>query len=691
MYPFGVLKVEITEWGEGLDRMIANTDGGAIRRSSGSSLSYGIGEGVSELALQGALGRTRQWFLDHQDKQGYWLGELEGDTILESEFVLLMTYLGRERETLCLKLCRSLREQQLPTGGWSIYLGGPAEISASVKGYFALKLVGVSPDEPDMIQARRTVLELGGAQACNSFTRFYLALLGQVGYDEVPSVPAEVTLFPHRMILGRMSVWTQTIIVPLMIMSGLKPCRPLPIERGIAELFRDDLPRGMKRSPHRFSWRNFFLGVDKTLKWCDTWVPQSWRKPGLRAAHRWMLEHFENSDGLGAIFPPMIYTIIALRALGYDASDPTVQWAFQRLDELIIDLGETAHIQPCLSPVWDTALSVVALADGDLPINDPAILKATRWLLDREVRTKADSSLGRRSQLEPTGWHFQFNNVFYPDFDDTVMVLLALRRTSLAQTPEVKAATTRGVEWLLEMQNRDGGWAAFDKDITLELLQHVPFADHNAILDPSCPDITARVIEFLGLHGTRANHPQVAKALEYLWKTQEPEGCWYGRWGVNYVYGTWQSLQGLAALDIKDDHPDVARACEWLESVQQADGSWGESCESYADRDKMGQGEPTASQTAWAVLGLISAGRVETEAVRRGVEYLIDTQKPDGDWDEEPFTGTGFPLVFYLRYHMYRTYFPLMALGRYSAALSARETQPADLIRVPVTPLPLDI
>ncbi len=671
--------------------MIANTDGGAIRRSSGSGSSYGIGEGVSEIALEAALARTRQWFLDHQHSEGYWLGELEGDTILESEFVLLMAYLGREHETLCLKLCKSVREQQLPTGGWAIYLGGPAEISASVKAYFVLKLVGVSPNEPDMARARRTILELGGAQACNSFTRFYLALLGQVGYDEVPSVPAEVTLFPHRMILGRMSVWTQTIIVPLMIISGLKPCRPLPIERGIAELFREDLPKGMKRSPKKFSWRNFFLGVDKALKWCDNWMPQSWRKPGLRAAHRWMLEHFENSDGLGAIFPPMIYTVVALRALGYNSSDPMVQWAFQRLDELVVDTGETAHLQPCLSPVWDTAISIIALADAELPADDAAIENATRWLLDREVRSKADSSLGRRTKLEPTGWPFQFANAFYPDFDDTVMVLLAFRRSSLASTPAVQAASKRGLDWLLEMQNRDGGWAAFDKDITLELLQHVPFADHNAILDPSCADITARVLELLGLLDFTTDHPKVKKALDYLWKTQEPEGCWYGRWGVNYVYGTWQSLQGLATLGIKDGHPAVAKACDWLESVQQPDGGWGESCESYADRSLMGQGEPTASQTAWAVLGLISAGRANSEAVRRGIEYLIDTQRPDGDWNEEPFTGTGFPLVFYLRYHMYRSYFPLMALGRYSAAVNAPKSRPAYASGVPASPKPLDL
>ncbi len=618
---------------------------------------------------------TRQWLLDRQHADGYWVGELEGDTILESEYVLLMAFLGRSGEEVCVKACRYLRDLQLPAGGWAIYPGGPPEISASVKSYFALKLVGVRPDEPDMIRARAAVLAMGGAQACNSFTRFYLALLGQVGYDETPCVPPEMVLTPSwlNFSLAAMSAWTRTIVVPLAIMSAFKPVRALPKEQGIAELFRDDLPRHpSRRTPEWFSWTNFFLGVDRVLKWVDRWVPQALRKPGIRAAHKWMIDHFENSDGLGAIFPPMIYTVVALEVLGYERDSAPFVWALRQLEDLFIEENGKLRIQPCVSPVWDTAIAAIALADAGLPGDHPAIAESTRWLLAKEIRTEGDWCV-RKKGVEPSGWHFQFRNDFYADIDDSAMVLLALHRSASRAAPDVHAATKRAVAWLLAMQNKDGGWAAFDVDIDNEVLTKVPFADHNAMLDPSCADITARILEILGTLGYRADNPQVAKGLDYLWRTQEPEGCWYGRWGVNYVYGTWQVLQGLRALDYPMDHPALQKAADWLESVQQQDGGWGETCASYDDRALMAQGDTTASQTAWAVLALVSAGRADSEAARRGVQYLMDTQKPDGSWDEAVFTGTGFPRVFYLRYHLYRIYFPLMALSRYHDAVKGLE------------------
>ena len=613
------------------------------------------------------------------------MGELEGDTILESEYVLLMAFLGREGEEVSVKACRYLRDLQLPGGGWSIYPGGPAEVSASVKAYFALKLVGVSPDEPDMTRARQVVLNLGGAQACNSFTRFYLALLGQIGYDETPSVPPEMVLVPSwlNFSLSAMSAWTRTIVVPLSIMSAYKPVRRLKDSQGIAELFRADLPRHpSRRTRNPFTWTNFFLGVDGLLKWADRRLPVSWRKRGIRAAHQWMFDHFENSDGLGAIFPPMIYTVVALEVLGYSRDSAPFTWALRQLDDLMIEEDGKVRFQPCVSPVWDTAIATIALSDAELPDDHPTLVKAVRWLLEKEVRNEGDWCLRRRG-IEPSGWHFQFRNELYPDIDDTAMVLLALQRSSLKDSAEVRASTRRAVAWLLAMQNKDGGWAAFDVDIDNEVLTKVPFADHNAMLDPSCADITARILEVLGVLGYRADHPQVARGLEYLWRTQEPEGCWYGRWGVNYVYGTWQVLQGLAALEFPMDDPAVRKAVAWLESVQQEDGGWGESCASYDDRDLMGQGETTPSQTAWAVLGLISAGGVETVAVRRGIRFLMDSQKPDGSWDEAAFTGTGFPRVFYLRYHLYRVYFPLMALSRYHVELSNNESADTESLNSP--------
>jgi squalene-hopene/tetraprenyl-beta-curcumene cyclase len=675
--------------------MIAQMDGGhRLVPAPGAGLPGFVRAPLTEESLDRALDATRRLLLQSQHPDGYWVGELEGDTILESEYLLLMAYLGRERDEVCIKCGKYLLDQQRPGGGWAIYPGGPFDLSASVKAYFALKLVGVSTDHPALARAREMILEAGGASACNSFTRFYLALLGQIGYDQCPSVPPELALLPKSwgFSLYAMSAWTRTIVVPLSILSALKPVRALPPERGIAELFRRDAAAPSRRSRKLFSWTNTFLAIDRVLKWADRVLPASWRRPGVRAAHRWMIDHFEDSDGLGAIFPPMIYTVVALRCLGYEEGSAPVRWALEQLEDLLIEEEDSAHVQPCVSPVWDTAISTIALADAGLPDFHPALLRSVRWLLEKEVRTPGDWA-ARRPGVEPAGWFFQFRNEMYPDIDDTAMVLLALRRTALADHPDVQAATDRAVAWMLAMQNRDGGWAAFDADIDNQVLTHVPFADHNAILDPSCADITARVLEVLGGLGYRADHPAVARALDYLWATQEPQGCWYGRWGVNYIYGTWQVLLGLRAIELPMDHPAAARAADWLESVQQADGGWGESCRSYEDPDAKGQGEPTASQTAWAILGLIAAGRARSESVRRGIQYLLDAQNPDGTWDEDAFTGTGFPLVFYLKYHLYRIYFPLMALSRFRAAAVRLPlaTPGALATRIPALPRSLDV
>jgi squalene-hopene/tetraprenyl-beta-curcumene cyclase len=674
--------------------MIANRDGGASRRASGlfTPRWFTGPDPATGEQIRAAMGATRDWLLDHQQDDGHWVGELEGDTILESEYVLMMAFLGRHREEVCVKACRYILGQERPEGGWAIYPGGPFDLGATVKAYFALKLVGYPLDDPVMVRNREAILSAGGAHYCNSFTRFYLALLGQIDYEDTPSVPPELLFLPRWFFLSlsRMSSWTRTIVVPLSIISALKPVRPLRPGEGISELFREDLPKPSRRTKRLASWENLFLSLDFAFKRAEKWLPKAWRRPGVRAAHRWMLDHFENTDGLGAIFPPMIYTVIALRCLGYEENDPAVVWGMRQLEDLLIEENGSVRVQPCVSPVWDTAISTIALADGDLPAYHPALLRSVRWLLEREIRVRGDW-VARGVKAEASGWPFQYRNEYYPDVDDTAMVLLALQRTSLVDSPEVKAATERGVEWILAMQNRDGGWAAFDRDVTNQVLTKVPFADHNAILDPSCADITMRVVELLGVLGFRADHPAIARALDHIWKTQEVQGCWYGRWGINYIYGTWQVLQGLAAIDFPMDHPNVKRAVEWLESVQQVDGGWGETALSYDDPAWMGRGEPTASQTGWALLGLISAGRVKSEAVRHGVQFLIDSQAADGTWVEHAFTGTGFPRVFYLKYHLYRVYFPMMALARYHAAAgrlatSTTSTPGALASRIPATP-----
>jgi squalene-hopene/tetraprenyl-beta-curcumene cyclase len=610
-----------------------------------------------------------------QQPDGHWVGELQGDTILESEYVLLLAFLGREGEERARKAANYILQQQRADGSWSNYPGGPVELSVSVKAYFALKLTGHNPNAPYMVKAREVIRAQGGAAGCNSFTKFYLALLGQFPYANCASVPPELTLLPRwcYVNLYAMSSWTRTIVVPLSIFSAYKPVRHLPPEKGIAELFLQAPETPLWPSPptsRRLSWTNFFLGLDLVFKSVEPFLGPI-RGRALKKAARWMRQRFANSDGLGAIFPPMIYTVVALRCLGVADEAPEMQWALKQLDDLTIEESDTLRLQPCFSPVWDTALTLNALADAGMTGEEPAVRRAASWLLEREVTRRGDWSL-TNPNLEPSGWFFEYRNGFYPDVDDTAMVLMALAKTGQHGTEKGRPAAERGLRWLLAMQNKDGGWAAFDRDINRAVLTRVPFADHNAMLDPSCPDITARVLEALGHFGYRTGHPQVERALAFLRRTQEANGCWPGRWGVNYVYGTWQVLAGLQRIGFDVTDPVVRRAVDWLKKVQQECGGWGESCRSYDDPAWAGRGEPTASQTAWALLALIAAGEAHSEAVRRGVDYLVERQQADGNWHEDEFTGTGFPKVFYLKYHLYRLYFPLMALTRFERAVANR-------------------
>jgi squalene-hopene/tetraprenyl-beta-curcumene cyclase len=610
--------------------------------------------------------------LARQAPDGHWVGELQGDTILESEYILLMAFLGREREECVAKAANYLLAQQMPEGGWNNYPEGPADLSVSVKAYFALKLAGHDPDLPSMRRACAIIRGLGGAARCNSFTQFYLALLGQFPYANCPAVPPEMILLPKWAYFNiyAMSSWTRTIVIPLSIVYACKPVRRLPPELSIPELFLQPPMTSLWPHPptrHWLTWTNFFLAVDQLIKRLDTWSLGPIRAAALKRAERWMLEHFADSDGVGAIYPPIIYTIISLRCLGYADDSAEMRWALKQLEDLMIEEKDTLRLQPCFSPVWDTALTLNALADAGVSSQHPALPRAARWLIDREVRRPGDWS-AMNPGLEPGGWFFEYRNGFYPDTDDTAMVLMALAKTGQASTPAGRPAAERGVRWLLGMQNRDGGWAAFDRDINRDVLTQVPFADHNAMLDPSCPDITARVLEALGYYGYRAGQAPVDRAVAFIQATQEDTGAWLGRWGVNYIYGTWQVLAGLRSVGFDMGQSTVRRAVAWLKQVQQPGGGWGETCRSYDDPSLAGQGTPTASQTAWALLGLLAAGEAGSEEVRSGIDYLLATQQPDGTWHEDQFTGTGFPKVFYLKYHMYAIYFPLMALARYAAA-----------------------
>ncbi|MBM3993397.1 MAG: terpene cyclase/mutase family protein [Planctomycetes bacterium] len=655
---------------------------------------------LHKFGVEPTLQKARRCLLSLQNPDGHWRGELQGDTILESEYILLMAFLGRAGESKVHKAAAYLVQQQRPDGAWANHPGGPVDLNVSVKAYFALKLTGHPADAGYMVRARELIRQGGGAEACNSYTKFYLALLGQFPYENCAAVPPEMIFLPKWMYFNiyAMSAWTRTIIIPLSLFYAHKPMRKVPSEEGVAELFLDDphTPRWPHPPTKRLlTWTNFFLAADWIIKFLEVWGPQFIRKKAIERAAEWMLDHFQDSDGVGAIFPPIIYTIISLHCLGHGADSPEMQYALKQLDDLMLEEADTLRVQPCFSPVWDTALSVNALAMAGAHPHDPAITHAARWLIEREVRRPGDWSL-MNPGAEPAGWFFEYNNGFYPDIDDTAMVLMGLARsgkawhsTALApsrsqmasregdatsadplQDDNLIPAVRRGLNWLLQMQNQDGGWAAFDRDINHEILTKVPFADHNAMLDPSCPDITARVLEALGQYGMGVGHSQVDRGLEFIAKTQDPRGCWIGRWGVNYIYGTWQVLIGLEAAGFDMTQPMVRRAVAWLKSAQQPSGGWGETCQSYNDPSLAGQGTVTASQTAWALLGLIAAGEADSDSVHRGIQSLIASQQPDGNWEEDQFTGTGFPKVFYLKYHMYRLYFPLMALARYKNAMA---------------------
>jgi squalene-hopene/tetraprenyl-beta-curcumene cyclase len=638
-----------------------------------------------------AIRRTRQWLLDQQADNGSWCAELEGDTILESETILMLAFLGRENSLLALRAAAHLLSKQLPEGGWAKFPGGKLDISGSVKAYFALKLTGHDPATEVMQRAARAIREHGGADAVNSFTRFYLALLGQISYEHCPAVPPEMVLLPKWFPVNfyAMSAWSRTIVAPLSIVAALEPVRRIEPERGIHELFLREPEHwpplrcpGLPGGTGWLSWDHFFRTINQVLKFGQRKGLMYWRKRAIEAAKNWMLARFQKSDGLGAIFPPVVFSIVALKALGYSDESPEVIECLRQLDRLTIEDPDdgTTRLQPCFSPVWDTGLVMRALALAGVPADDPAILRAAEWLRGRQ--TSAPGDWAETVDAVPGGWYFEYANEFYPDVDDTAMSLMALQtlfrdehKTRIAAVSSagqigLKAAVAtieRGLRWMLAMQNRDGGWGAFDRNNDRHFLCYVPFADHNAMIDPSTADLCGRVLEALGKLGRRIGDPHVDLAVEFVRHNQEADGSWFGRWGVNYIYGTWQATTGLVEVGVPQDDPAVVAAAKWLLAHQQANGGWGESPNSYEQPELRGQGSTTASQTAWALLGLIAAGMADHPAVLRGVRYLIQTQNHDGTWDESQFTGTGFPCVFYLRYHYYPIYFPLMALAQWAS------------------------
>lgn len=653
---------------------------------------------ASHEAVDEAIRRSQQWILDRQHPvEGFWVAELEADTTLTSEYLMLRRFLNvsdPERER---KAVRYLKATQLQDGGWPIYSGGPSEISASVKAYFALKLSGVSPAEAFMLRARDGILAKGGVTEANVFTKITLALFDQYDWRGVPSMPPEIMLLPKKFYfsLYQVSYWTRVVLIPLLVIFAHRPVCRIPEEQGIAELYAiprekvcyDRVPP-FRKDAAWFTWKNFFISLDKVLKFYERLRYQAFRETAVQKAIVWMLDHMRGSGGLGAIYPAMANSAMALHCLGYSADHPLLAKALNEIEDLevyeTVREGkvqiETLHLQPCFSPIWDTSLSVNALIESGLPQTHPALLKAGEWMISKQTTTDGDWKESSAPDAEPGGWYFQFENERFPDVDDSAVVIMALAKLKMTNREAQVESLRRGYRWVLAMQSAEGGWGAYDVDNNHMIFNVIPFADHRALLDPPTEDLAGRCLEMLGVLGYDRTHPAAKKALAFIKKKQEADGSWYGRWGVNYIYGTWSVLAGLRGIGEDMSSPYVRRAVQWLELKQNPDGGWGESCLSYADQSLAGRGESTPSQTAWALLSMLSAGVADSISVVRGINYLLRHQREDGSWKEIQHTGTGFPRVFYLRYHWYCQYFPLWALSMYRN-IRARGTTRADELR----------
>lgn len=612
-----------------------------------------------------AIEKTRTYFTRNQHPDGYWWFDLESNTTITAEYLMLLHFIGMADKERDMKIASHLLKEQRADGTWAIHKGGKGDMSTTVESYLALKLAGFPADDPRLRKARTFIVENGGVSACRVFTKIFLALFGQYSWKGIPSVPVEIVLLPAWFPLNiyNFSSWARATFVPLSVVLDAKPVKPVPDERGVGELYPDGRSTVSAAGGPVLSWRGFFSFVDKIMKATEESRLRRFRKKGLQEALYWVLSHQEETGDWGGIQPAMVYSILALTVQGYDLHRVPVRKGLDALQRFTIEREDEMLLQSCISPVWDTALTGLALSCSGLAPGSQALAGACRWLAGNQIFRKGDWSV-KRPSLEPGGWAFEFKNDWYPDIDDTAVVLMLLARPEFKRylRPE---NLKRAVDWVLGMQGKDGGWGAFDADNDTEALNHLPFGDLEAMIDPSTPDITGRVLELLG----RVNHParsrEVRAALRFLRKSQEKDGLWWGRWGVNYSYGTWSVLMGLESIGEEMTKPYVRRAVETLKKHQNPDGGWGECCESYADPGLRLKGKSTPSQTAWVIMGLIAAGDGAGPEAAGGIDFLLEKQREDGTWEEEEFTATGFPRHFMIRYHNYRNCFPLMALGRY--------------------------
>jgi squalene-hopene/tetraprenyl-beta-curcumene cyclase len=614
-----------------------------------------------------AMRKTQAYYLEQQHEDGYWWYELESNVTITAEYIMLLHYLGIKDVERDRKLTAHILKNQRDDGTWALYFGGKGDLSTTVEAYFALKLAGVGPDERPLRKAREFILEKGGVEAARVFTKIYLALFGEFEWKALPSMPIELNLLPSWFPINiySFSSWARATIVPLSIILDLKRVRLLPEGLRITELYKDPYKvpplTTTKLSPR--SWKRLFIVLDRLLKTMEAAPARPLRWKALKCTENWILEHQEPSGDWGGIQPAMVNSILALAAMGKDLADEPIKRGLEALERFTIEKGGEVVLQSCISPVWDTALTALALEYSGLERDHNSLAKACRWLTQKQIFQKGDWCI-KKPGLKPGGWAFEFENNWYPDVDDTAVVLMLLYR--FADKGYINRENLEsGLGWILGMQGKDGGWGAFYVDNNMKILNQLPFGDLEAMIDPSTADLTGRVLELLGLIGHTVSHDVVKRAIKFLKRNQERDGSWWGRWGVNYIYGTSSVLVGLGSIGEDMSRPYVRKAVGWLKSIHNPDGGWGECCASYEAPALKCAGESTPSQTAWSVLALLAAGEWASEEVISGVDYLLKSQRADGTWDEKYFTGTGFPKFFLINYHNYRNCFPLMALGKF--------------------------
>jgi squalene-hopene/tetraprenyl-beta-curcumene cyclase len=618
--------------------------------------------------------KTQLYYISQRNGKKYWWFELESNVTITSEYLILLHFLGIKDKTRDRKIANHILKHQRNDGTWAINRGRKGDLSITVEAYFALKLAGLSADDPSLRKAREFILTHGGIEGTRVFTKIFLALFGEFDWRAIPSMPVEIMLLPPWMPFNiyDFSSWARATIVPLLIVFDNKPIRPLPENARVQELYkmsRSKRPRLVTKPMTLFSWKRLFLLFDRLLKNFDeNSLLRLLRRRALLKAERWILEHQEPTGDWAGIQPPMIKSILALSTLGYDISHQPIKKGLEALERFIIESQDELRLQPCISPLWDTALTSLALYHSGIDKKDPLIMDSCKWLASKQIFKKGDWSV-KRPELNPGGWAFEFDNNWYPDIDDTAVILTLLNRYRDTEIINPENMTC-GINWILGMQGKDGGWGAFDVDNNRKILNHIPFGDLEALIDPSTPDLTGRVLEVLGVMDYKQSHKYVQKAINFLKRTQEKDGSWWGRWGVNYLYGTWSVLVGLRSIGEDMTKPYIKKAVRWLKNRQNLDDGWGECCESYESPYMKVHGTSTPSQTAWTIMALIAAGEGTSEEVIKGIKFLIKRQNIDGTWDEEEFTGTGFPKYFMLRYHNYRNCFPLMALGMFISQFS---------------------